>query len=87
MATRSDERVAVGDMQLRQSLPLACFRLDLVGRRERSQQRLRLGDLGHFRRRRKAFERRREDGVGFGGAGGRLVEFGEAAPRAVRSCA
>jgi hypothetical protein len=39
--------------------------------------RLRLGDLGHFRRRRKAFERRREDGMGLGGAGGPLVELGE----------
>jgi hypothetical protein len=41
------------------------------------QQPLCLGDLGHFRRRRKAFERRGEDGVGFGGSGGRLVELGE----------
>ena len=40
-------------------------------------QRLRLSDLGHFGRRRKAFERGREDGVGVGGAGGRLVEFGQ----------
>ena len=32
-------------------------------------------DLRHFRRRRKAFERGREDGVGVGGAGGRLVEL------------
>src|SRR6516162_6243202 len=40
-------------------------------------QRLRLGDLGHFRRCRKAFERGREDGVGFSGAAGRLAELGE----------
>ena len=45
--------------------------------RQTLHQRLRLGDLGHFRRRRKAFERGREDGVGFGGAAGRLVELGE----------
>ena len=64
-------------MQLRQSLPLRGFRLDLVGLRQRRQQRLRLGDLRHFRRRRKAFERGREDGVGVGGAAGRLVELGE----------
>jgi hypothetical protein len=40
------------------------------------QQRLRLSDLGHFPRRRKAFERRREDGVGIRAAAGRLTEFG-----------
>ena len=50
--------------------------------RERRQQRLRLGDLGHFRRRRKAFERRREDGVGLDGAAGRLIELGERQRRA-----
>ena len=53
------------------------FRFDLVGFRQRRQQRLRLGDLRHFRRRRKAFERGREDGVRFGGAAGRLIELGE----------
>ena len=41
------------------------------------QQRLRLGDLRHFGRRRKAFEGGREDGVSIGGAAGRLVELGE----------
>ena len=41
------------------------------------QQRLRLGDLRHFRRRRKAFERGRQDGVRFDGAAGRLIELGE----------
>ena len=35
------------------------------------EHRLRLRDFEHFRRRRKVIERRREDGVGFGGAGGR----------------
>ncbi len=39
------------------------------------QQRLSLGDLGHFRRRRKAFERRRENRVGVSGACSRLVEL------------
>ena len=67
---------------MRQSLSLRCFGLDLVGLRHRYQQRLRLGDLGHFGRRRKAFERRREDGVGVGGAAGRLVELGERERRA-----
>ena len=46
------------------------------------KQRLRLGDLGHFGRRREAFERGREDGVGVGGAAGRLVELGERERRA-----
>ena len=64
-------------MQLRQSLPMRGLRLDLVGLRQCRQQRLRLGDLRHFRRRREAFERRREDGVGFDGAVGRLIELGE----------
>ena len=32
---------------------------------------------GISERRRKAFERRRENGVGFGGAAGRLIELGE----------
>ena len=82
VAARGDERVAVGDVQLRQSLPMRGVHFDLVGRRECSQQRLRLGDLGHFRRRRKAFERRREDGVGFGEAAGRLIEFGQRQRRA-----
>ena len=39
--------------------------LDLVRLRQHRKQRLRLGDLRHLRRRRKAFERGREDGVGF----------------------
>ena len=56
--------------------------LNIVSSRQRREQRLRLGDLGHFRRRRKAFERGREDGVGVGGAGGRLVELGERERRA-----
>ena len=38
------------------------------------QQRLRLGDLGHLGRWRKAFECGREDGVAFGRTTGRLVE-------------
>ena len=45
--------------------------------RQTLHQRLRLGDLGHLRRRREAFERWREDGVGFGEPAGRLVEFCE----------
>ncbi len=67
---------------MRQSLPLRGFRFDLVRFGQRREQRLRLGDLWHFRRRRKAFERGREDGVGFGGAGGRLIELGERKRRA-----
>ena len=34
------------------------------------QQRLRFSDLGHFRRRREAFERRRKNGIGVGEAVG-----------------
>ena len=43
---------------------------------------LSVGDFRHFQRRREALERRREDRVGFGGAAGRLVEFGERERRA-----
>jgi hypothetical protein len=41
---------------------------DFVVLRQRGKQRLSLGDLRHFRRRRKSFERRREDGIGLDGA-------------------
>ena len=74
-AARCDERGAVGGLQLRHSLPPCGFDLDLVRRRKRREQRLRLCDLGHFRGRRKAFERRREDDVGIERAAGRLVEL------------
>jgi hypothetical protein len=59
-------------------LPPARFlSFDLLGLGEGREQRLRLRDLGHLRRRRKAFERLREHGVGLRRAGGRLVELGE----------
>ena len=41
------------------------------------QQTLCLGDLGHLGRWRKAFERRPEDGAGFSGVAGRVVELGK----------
>ena len=41
------------------------------------EQRLRLGDHRHLRRRRKAFERGREDSVCFDETAGRLIELGE----------
>ena len=41
------------------------------------QQRLRLNDLGHFRRRRKAFERGSEHVVRLDRARGRLIELRE----------
>ena len=62
---------------MRQSLPMRGLNFDLIRLRQRGEQRLRLGDLGHLGRRREAFDRGREDGVGFGGAAGRLVELGE----------
>ena len=82
VAARGDERVAVSDVQMRQSLPLRGASPDLLSLRERREQRLRLGNLGHFRRRRKAFERGREDGVGFGQAAGRVIELSERKHRA-----
>jgi hypothetical protein len=48
-----------------------------AGLRQRREQRLRLGDHRHLRRRRKACERGREDSVGFDETAGRLVELGE----------
>ena len=63
-------------------LPLRFRGLDLVRLGQCRDQRLRLGDLRHFQRRRKAFERRREGSVGVGGAVGRLVELGERERRA-----
>jgi hypothetical protein len=41
------------------------------------QQRLCRGDLGHFRRRREAFERRAESGVRVGVAAVCVIELGE----------
>ena len=49
----------------------------IAAARQTFKERLRLGDLRHFRRRRKTFERGREDRVGVGWPGGRLVEFRE----------
>ena len=44
---------------------------------QRREQRLRLGDHKHLRRRRKACERGREDSVGFDETAGRLTKLGE----------
>ncbi len=70
-------RAGVVDMHLGASLPPFESLPDPLVFRQRIEQRLRLCDLRHFRRRRKALERRREGGVGFGGAAGRVVEVGE----------
>ena len=50
----------------------------------RREQRLRLRDLGHFRRRRKAFERGREDVVGVE-RGGRSIDKSLASASAARN--
>ena len=55
-------------------LPL---RKPLRAMRPRLEQRLSLVDFGHFRSRRKAIEGWPENGAGFSGAAGRLVELGE----------
>ena len=49
----------------------------LFGLRERREQRLRLGDHTHLRRRRKAFERGLKDSMRFDETAGRLIELGE----------
>ena len=82
MASRRYERVAIGGVQLRQPLAPRRTRLDLVRLSQPRQQRLSLGDLRHLGRRRKAFERGREDGVGIDEAAGRLIELCERQRRA-----
>ena len=74
---RPHDRVGQRRLKVEPVLSLRDRRLHFVIFPERREQRLRLGDLGHFRRRRKAFERRREDGVSFDGAAGRLIELRE----------
>ena len=68
-------RLAVGRLEMQPALAFGDGGLDLVGPLDRSEQRLRLRDFGHFRRRRKPFERGREHVVDFEGAAGRLIEF------------
>ena len=63
-ALRPRDRVPIGRLELEPPLALLDCGLNLVGLRQRREQRLSLGDLRHLRRRRKAFQRRREDGVG-----------------------
>ena len=53
-------------MQVRQAPLLRGSALTSSSIGKRREQRLRLSDLGHLRRRRKALERGREDGVGVG---------------------
>ena len=76
-AARRKERVAVGHLQLRQSLPTRRAGLGFVGLRQRVKQRLRLGDLGKLRRRRKPFQRGLEHGVRVDVAARRAIELCE----------
>jgi hypothetical protein len=56
---------------------VADYALAAAGLHQRREQRLRLGDHRHLRRRRKAFERGRKDSVGFDETVGRLIKLGE----------
>ena len=47
-------RLAVGRLKMQSLRASSRVRLDLVGLRQRREQRLRLADLGHFRGRREA---------------------------------
>ena len=69
--------LAVAGLQFQPSLARrgGVLNLSVVG--ERLEQRLRLGDLGKLRRRRKAFQRRPENVVGVDRAAGGLVELGQ----------
>ena len=68
VAARSDERVAVGDVQLRQSLVAARLRLDLFVARARPAAPAPRRVSGIAGVGEEAFERGREDGVGVGGS-------------------
>ena len=61
-------------------MPMAI--LHFVGFGKRRQAATALLDLWKFWRRRKAFERGRENGVGVGGAAGRLIELRQRQRRA-----
>ena len=76
-AARGVKCAAIGGVQLRSPVAMRLRGLDLVGLRQRREQRLRLCDLRHFRRWRKAFERGRKNSVGIDGVAGGLIEFGE----------
>jgi hypothetical protein len=56
---------------------LVFIRARMRGGLDSHEQRLRLSDLRHFGRRRKPFQGRRENGLGFGQAAGRLMKLGE----------
>ena len=87
---RPDHRLAIAGLQFQPALARRRRGLYFVGLGERREQRLGLSDLRHFRRRRKAFERRREDVVRVDGAGGGLIEFRQRQRRpqaeAARAC-
>ena len=76
-ALRPPDRLSEAALQLEAPAAPRRLRLHLIRPCQLGEQRLRLGDLGHFRRRRKALEGRRKNGVGFDGTTGRLVELGE----------
>ena len=69
------ESLAVGGLEFEPPDALCEGSFHRGGLGERRQQRVRLGDLRHFGRRRKAFKRGGENGVRFGGAGRRLIEL------------
>ena len=81
-AARLEQRVGETCLQCQPPLTRRSSVFHFVSFSKRSELSLRLFDLGKFRRRRKAFERGREDGVGVGGAAGRLIEIGKRQRRA-----
>ena len=70
MASRCDQRVAIGELKIDLSLAKRSGVPHFIRFREHRQQRLRFGDLRHFRGRRKAFERGDENAVGVDGSRG-----------------
>jgi hypothetical protein len=64
----------------KQAAPRPALALRRAALRERCQKRLSFGDLRHFRRRRKAFQRRREHVVRFDRAAGIFLGRSEKEP-------
>ena len=77
VALRPHNRLAVGRLKVQTALSKRDGGLDLLRLRQRREHRLRLGDLRHFGRWRKPFERGRERVVRFDRAATRLIELGE----------
>jgi hypothetical protein len=87
IAARRDQRRAIGQLPLHASLAPRRLGFDCLVPLQNFQQRLRLADLGHFRRRRETFRRVREDVMRFKRAVGGLEELRQSKRCLERECA